>query len=275
MKYKKNYSIGEVSKLCNISTKALRYYDKIGLIHSERSYTNNYRYYAKESLLAVPVLKYYKQMGFKLDEMRDHIEGNSYSAIKRSFKLKIEELKQTQEETRRKFVSVKDWYDLINEAEMVIENEIREVSVKYVAASDYLFMDQVFDDDLWDSIINIEFTNYVEAVNNEITGPVMINFSSYKDRMKNKEQTMRIMQKTIMPCKPHEKMIFGGEIMIACYHIGPHETIGDTYEKIRRWAEGNTYILGKESFERYVTDYWTTKDDSKYVTEVMMSASRK
>lgn len=42
MKAKNRYSIGDVSRMCNISKKALRYYDKIGLIHSKREDFNNY-----------------------------------------------------------------------------------------------------------------------------------------------------------------------------------------------------------------------------------------
>lgn len=274
MEFKDRYTIGEVSKICNISTKTLRYYDKIGLIHSERAYANNYRYYTKDSLLSVPVIKYYKQMGFTLDEMRDHIEGNSYRAIKRSFETKIGELRATQEATRRKLVSVKDWRNLINEAETVIDNNSCEVSIKYIEPSDFLFLDQEFSNDLWEAIINIEFTNYVEAADNEITGPVVINFASYKDRIENRPQAMKIMQKTIMPCPARKKFIFGGEMMATCYHIGTHETLAQTYKKIERWAELHHYVLGEASFERYVTDYWTTRDKAKYVTEVMLGASR-
>ncbi|MCP3923255.1 MAG: MerR family transcriptional regulator [Desulfobacterales bacterium] len=273
MKYKDRYSIGEVSKICNISKKALRYYDKIGLINSERTSNNNYRYYSNESLLAVPVIKYYKQMGFKLDEMRGFIEGNAYSAIKRSFTTKIDELKKIQEETRRMYVSVKDWHDLIVEAEMVIENNIQEVAVKYIESSDYLFQNQTFNN-IMESIINIEFTNYVEKVDNEITGPVLINFSSVQDRIENKTQNVIIMQKTLKECKDDEKMIFGGQMMISCYHIGPHETIDETYRKIKNWAINHNYKTGDESFERYVTDYWTTRSTSQFVTEVMMTVSR-
>ena len=65
---KQQYSIGEMSQLCNVSKKALRFYDKIGLISSLRHDYNNYRLYTHDELLMVPVLKYYKQMGFKLDE---------------------------------------------------------------------------------------------------------------------------------------------------------------------------------------------------------------
>lgn len=280
MKYKERHSIGEVSKICNVSTKALRYYDKIGLIHSERDSINNYRYYTNESLLAVPVIKYYKQMGFTLDEMRDFIEGNVdvegkiYKAIKRSFNSKIDELKKTQEETRRMYVSVKDWHDLILEAEMVIDNNIQEVAIKYVEASDYLYQDQLFKNDIMASIINIKFTNYVEKVHNEITGPVILNFHSFKDRMKNEHQKIRIMQKTLRECKEHEKIKFGGQMMISCYHIGSHETINGTYEKICSWSRKHGYTLGEESYERYVTDYWTTRNNAQFVTEVMMKVSR-
>lgn len=280
MKYKDRYSIGEVSKICNVSTKALRYYDKIGLITSERDCINNYRYYSNDSLLAVPVIKYYKQMGFTLDEMRDFIEGkvdtegSIYNAITRSFNSKIKELKKIQEQTRRQYASVKDWRDLVAEAEMVIDNNIQEVAVKYVGPSDYLFLEQVFNNDIRSSIINIKFTNYVEKVNNEITGPVLLNFYSFKDRMQNKSQNIRILQKTLIECKDNEKMKFGGHMMISCYHIGSHENINGTYEKICHWARNHGYVLGDDSYERYVTDFWTTRNDSKFVTEVMMHVSR-
>ncbi len=64
------YSIGEVSKICNISRKALRYYDEIGLVSPDKICENNYRYYSRQNMLLVPVIRYYKQMGFKLEEMR-------------------------------------------------------------------------------------------------------------------------------------------------------------------------------------------------------------
>ncbi|MCG8565390.1 MAG: MerR family transcriptional regulator [Desulfobacterales bacterium] len=275
MKYKERYSIGEVSRHCNISKKALRYYDKIGLVSSQRAFENNYRYYSNESLLALPVIKYYKQMGFTLDEMREFIEGNVYKVIKRTFESKIKELEVTQEEIQRKYLSVKDWYDLILEAEMVIDNQIGEVAVKFVESGEYLFQDQRFKNRIKESIINIEFTNYVEQVANEITGPVMIRFSSVEDRMEEREQEVKILQRTLKPCKEEDSTSFGGCLVASCYHIGAHENIRDTYEKIRQWARHHEYVLARESVERYVTDYWTTRNARQFVTEVMIPVSRK
>ena len=93
---KQQYSIGELSRLCNVSKKALRFYDKIGLISSLRHDYNNYRMYTHDELLMVPVLKYYKQMGFKLDEMKSFISGQSgnvYNTMRSAFEKKIKELK--------------------------------------------------------------------------------------------------------------------------------------------------------------------------------------
>ena len=79
MQKEKLYSIGEVSKICNISKKALRFYDQIGIISPDViCKENGYRYYNRETLLTVPIVKYYKQMGFKLEEMQDLVEGNTY-----------------------------------------------------------------------------------------------------------------------------------------------------------------------------------------------------
>lgn len=278
MKYKERYSIGDVSRICNVSKKTLRYYDKIGLITTQRKDYNNYRYYTYDSLLAVPIIKYYKQMGFKLDEMREFIEGNPsnvYRAIQKSFLSKINELEKAQKEIQLQHSSVRDWYDLILEAEQVIDNKAHEVSVKYVEPMELLFLEQVFENDIKASIINIDFTNFVESLKNKITGPVILNFSSFKDRMENKQQKIRIIQKTLLPIKEDVKTRIGGHIMVACYHIGPHETINETYGKICRWGNDNGYVLGQESFERYVTDYWTTSNSSQFVTEVMMKASRR
>ncbi|MCL1939411.1 MAG: MerR family transcriptional regulator [Desulfovibrionaceae bacterium] len=278
MRYKEKYSIGDMSRICNISKKALRYYDRIGLISSQRQDYNNYRYYTDESLLTVPVIKYYKQMGFRLDEMRAFIEGNVpnvYRAIQNSFLAKIKELEQEQEAIRRKYISVKDWYDLIREAEMVIENNIQEVSVKYVEKTELIFQEQTFDNDIKAAIINIDFTNFLEKQGHEITGPVIIQFSSFKKRMRNEARQIKIMQKTLLPCAKEVREAFGGCMMATCYHIGSHETLGDTYGKICNWARQYGYTLDEESYERYVTDYWTTRNHTQFVTEVMVKVSKK
>nr|WP_286133602.1 helix-turn-helix domain-containing protein [Bacillus sp. AFS096315] len=68
----KLYSIGEVSKLVNISIKALRYYDKINLF--KPAYVDpdtNYRYYKDSQIHLLDLIKSLKYIGTPLEEMKE------------------------------------------------------------------------------------------------------------------------------------------------------------------------------------------------------------
>lgn len=67
----KLYTIGEVSKLSNVSIKALRYYDKIDLfkpVHVDPE--TNYRYYKDSQLYHLDLIKSLKYIGTPLEEMK-------------------------------------------------------------------------------------------------------------------------------------------------------------------------------------------------------------
>ncbi len=62
-------SIGEFSKLSNVTARALRIYEDKGLIVSQRGNVNQYRYYKHEDLKTVERILCYKNMGFSLEEV--------------------------------------------------------------------------------------------------------------------------------------------------------------------------------------------------------------
>ena len=276
MKEKKLYSIGEVSKICNISTKALRFYDKIGIISPDMiCKENSYRYYNKESLLTVPVVKYYKQMGFKLEEMQGLVEGNTYYYLEQNFRNKIDQLCLQEQQIHNSYIAVKDWYELIQEAKLVLQNDVHDVAVKYIQPATYCGMEQDFDYNYMESIINIEWTNHLEQEENEITGPVILKFDSFEEKMAGKCSRTRIMQQAIHPCRNClNRQVFGGFMAASVYHIGKHKTIDEEYEKILKWAAKRGYKCGKESFERYVVDYWTTRSREEFVSEIIIPIYR-
>lgn len=272
----KLYSIGEVSKICRISTKALRFYDKIGIIFPDViCKENGYRYYNKEFLLTVPVVKYYKQMGFKLEEMQGLVEGNACYYLEENFRHKIDQLRVLEQQIHNSYVSVKDWYELIQEAKLVRQNDVHDVTVKYIQAATFCSMEQDFEYRYMESIINIEWTNHLETANNEITGPVILNFGSFEEKMSGRCRRARIMQQAIHPCKDClNRKVLGGTMVASVYHIGKHETIDAEYDRILSWTAKRGYKCGKESFERYVVDYWTTRNPEEFVTEVIVPVYR-
>ena len=64
------YQIGEVSKLCNISVKTLRYYDEIDLLKPRIvDKFSNYRYYSQDQLVYILIIKHLKEADFSLKEI--------------------------------------------------------------------------------------------------------------------------------------------------------------------------------------------------------------
>lgn len=267
----KMYSIGEVSKLCNISTKALRFYDKIGVIVPDQVGENGYRYYSPDTILRIPIVKYYKQMGFRLEEMQGLVKGGDYYVVGDSFQSKISELGEQERAIHNSYVSVKDWYELIQEAKAVLYNGIQEVGMRYIGEEHYCYMDQDFEYRYMDSIINIPWVNYLDSVKNEITGPVILEFPSWKKKMDRSCRKVRIMQKPIHPCRCGTNEInFGGFMAATIYHVGSHDRIEESYRKLADWARARGVSCGPNVYERYVVDYWTTANQDAFVTEIIL-----
>lgn len=268
---KEKYYIGEVEKICGIAKKTLRFYDKIGLLSPFEINNNGYRYYSKDNLYTIPVIKYYKQSGFTLESIKKVMNDFNCQHIEESFSEKIKDLEEMERELVLKKRSLEDWNSLVKEARMVLEYNLTDVKVKYVEKDRYIHHVQEFSEDYISSVINIDFTNYIEEIGNAITGPVIIEFSSLDSKLEGKTQSVRILQKNLIKCDSELLTDFGGKLVVSCYHIGSHKNIKETYKKMCDWAKLHNYKLEDCCYERYVMDYWTTKDENKFVTEIIMN----
>ena len=118
------FSIGQVSKLFEISKDTLRHYDKIGILKPEVNETNGYRYYYEEDLEKLGLILETKYLGIPLSEIKATIESESLTEYKnlvvRQEELitkQIEELKIKQQhlqearETLDKIINFKNEYD--------------------------------------------------------------------------------------------------------------------------------------------------------------------
>jgi len=78
-----NFTIGEMSKLQNVSVQTLRYYDKIGLLKpSYIDEKSRYRYYCAKHFVILNSIKQCKAMGLSLDEIKELIENyTSFDSI--------------------------------------------------------------------------------------------------------------------------------------------------------------------------------------------------
>ena len=64
------YSIKELADLSGISTRALRYYDEIGLLTPKRDEKNLYRVYREEEVDRLQQILFYRELDVNLDEIQ-------------------------------------------------------------------------------------------------------------------------------------------------------------------------------------------------------------
>lgn len=66
-------SVGKVAKRCGVKVSTLHFYEKKGLIVSERN-SGNQRIYARETIRRVALIKAAQQLGISLDEIQNALE---------------------------------------------------------------------------------------------------------------------------------------------------------------------------------------------------------
>ena len=66
------YKIGEVSKLCDVSIKTLRFYEEEKLIKPVKvDIYSGYRFYDDDSIMQIYKVKFLRELGFSIKEIRE------------------------------------------------------------------------------------------------------------------------------------------------------------------------------------------------------------
>ena len=77
-------TIGQLAESAGISEKALRIYEKKGLIHSVRNAENNYRYYEEKEKETLQKIVMFKFLGFSLDQIHEFLEKGKELSMEES-----------------------------------------------------------------------------------------------------------------------------------------------------------------------------------------------
>lgn len=270
----RKYLIGEVSRIGGVTEKTLRHYDKLKLVEPDEIGENGYRYYSLETMLKIPVIKYLKMMGFSLEEITDIVTCNNIGKIRGKF-YEREKVYHTEElELHERMQVIKDWMDLIDEANFVRSYPTDEVSVRYLPAEDMLSMPYHFKGNYADAIINLEFNEFVAAHNNVISGPVIIRHNCIwgcsVPRCLEVGCPVTMLQKALRPIDPEIHVMRPGGMYLSSYHVGNFQNMPKTFDRMMRYAKENNYDLENMFYERFVVDYWTTFLPDSFVAEILI-----
>jgi len=76
-----SYTINKLALLAGVSTRALRYYDHIGLLQPSSVMRNGYRLYDQKALLRLQQILFFKELEFSLDEIKKILDNPNFDQV--------------------------------------------------------------------------------------------------------------------------------------------------------------------------------------------------
>ncbi len=113
---------GEIAKKAGVSQKAVRLYDKKGLLKPTDYSEGNYRLYDKEALVVLEKIVALKQIGFSLEEIKNNLEAGDMQDIRSILEKQLQMMEQKQYQLNKVIAMIKgtlerstkelDWDDI-------------------------------------------------------------------------------------------------------------------------------------------------------------------
>jgi DNA-binding transcriptional MerR regulator/quercetin dioxygenase-like cupin family protein len=75
------YTVKEVSEISGVSIRTLHFYDETGLLKPARHGMNGYRYYEEPQLLRLQQILFYRELGFKLKQIRKVLDRTEFENV--------------------------------------------------------------------------------------------------------------------------------------------------------------------------------------------------
>lgn len=277
MNEKKYYSIGQASKMCDVSPRMLRYYEEIGLITPDRvSEETGYRYYSISTMRDVQAIRYLVAQGFSLDEIKKVFMNDNLDLFQEMFLKQIEETKHSIEYFHQRLDSLKGWCSLIIEGREALRHNVFAPCIKYIPRTLYFCYERARTENEKDSDIYIETEYFTKSKNDghsmiDVGGAFNLYYDSWNERIDGTYRKQRLLQTIYENSSSFENTVpFGGFNAVCAYHIGKTENIGKTYEKLCKWSEKHSFSLRGDCLERHVLDVYSTRNSDMFVTEILL-----
>lgn len=258
-------SIGMFSKISNVTTKTLRYYDEIGLI--KPIYVNNhngYRYYDVSQLETILLITKLKQYCFSLDEIAEVLNNRSDDSLLFSL------MKQKRECIEKKidcykYLSSQIDKDISNlERGIHIMSYLNNIEIKLVETEqkNIFSIRQTINLKNFEKLMRKLFEKIAKE-NLTMAGEPMAIYYSKEFNPENYDVEVAIPVKEVI----NGTRDLQGNLCAMTTLNGPYSELTSVYAKMNEWIEKENYTISSPPYEVYYTDPKDTPPD-KHITKI-------
>ena len=284
----KLYTIGEVARLCNISTEQLRHYDKIKIFSPEfRDEQNNYRYYTEEQIEDVLLIKELKNINMPLKTIGALIRNKELTLIKSKLEENMYVLRQQMEEMSQRYnrlidvlLSVTNALNVINEQYHINITEpidqsfhIVDVPKRPIISTRYESSYSVEDRFIfrYAELLNIidnyhlDASNMISAIFHDYYSKQFPNLSINKVGDLEIFKNISSLNKDCPNCR-----LFGGFKAACATYVGHYRKMDTVYHELDKWAAVQGHSVSGISFQEFVIGRTITDKENYYITRIYL-----
>ena len=271
-------SIGEFSKICQVSAKTLRYYDEIGLLRPEEiNPENGYRYYRVEQLERMLFINRLKSYHFSLEEIKRILGSDEAQAemLCQILSKKKSEMEKQMRQFQNTLDQLGDDIDRLQEGKsmMTYMDEI-DVGLADVPLMNLLSMRSLVRDYEFADAYGTYFGRLFRKIADQqltMTAPPMVLFHSSAFTQEGMDTEFAV---PVEECVKGTRDFQPGLCLKTVLH-GSYRQLPSVYARQCQWAENHGYEGSDALYEVYVTDPSQVSEESELITEIYFPIRKK
>lgn len=285
----KIYTVGEMARICNISSSQLRYYDNLGVIKpAYRNPQNGYRYYTEQQIEPLIFLYDLKKIGISNDSIQRLFINRDEDQLVQELKINLAQAEQELQQAYHKYRSISD---------ALVENTM---------ALSYLHGDEAMSSQYANFKINLirfpvcqilstrycsnwhidnktEYTRRIVELN-QLADTLHIPTADTKlsiyhhgataqfssdpaEQMGDYEVAKRVKNDALIEHSKHIRTI-GGFSAVCTIYVGAPSGKSWAYEVTKTWSADHNLHLSDTSLEEHLVDFFSSTDQRRFVTKI-------
>ncbi len=257
--------IGEFSKLSQLTVKALRFYEKEGLlIPADTDKWTGYRLYETGQLEIAGRIKAYRQLDLSVDEIKTILVGGDSKAVL-SAKARTLAAEKAAIEVRLSLINY-----FLEDKEMKYTVNVKEIPEMIVYSCEKLIHS-------YSEIMTVipEIGKECKELNPDLKcSEPPYEFCEYLDgEYKETNILIRHNEAVTEFGKENENIKFrklAAAKVLSIFHKGPYEGLPEAYSFILRYAEENGYKCAGLARECYIDGIWNKESSADWLTEIQL-----
>ncbi len=277
------HSIGEVSRVCKIPVKTLRYYDQIGLLKpAVRKESSKYRYYSDDQLQRVFIIRRLRLLGIGIREIQKLVEDESAEALADLAASKVQEIERRIDTLERLSLELTVFENRIRKGAELIGRKGEAPNIRREFLPEITLFGR---SELMPFYINeevnlnrwIEINEEARDMDQSVTGPFYIIYHTgfmgqFLSQDCKVEFSVQVGSRAGRTADTGGALShpFGGFPAVTAVHIGDYGAIIQTYVAMNRWIQKHGLRIAGPATEEFIISPIDLEKKEEQVTRIIL-----